>query len=249
MISGVVHTARLVQEELMDLEVQFRAAFITLTYRPGIEWAPEHVKELLRHYRRWCQRHRCEFRYVWVMELTKAGVPHYHIVAWLPRGITPPLPDKQGWWAHGMTQAKWARSPVGYLAKYASKGLDGSQALPRGARLWGCGGVSKDVRAKRSYFLAPGWARSVSEPCGEIKKLAGGWWAILSTGFRVRTPWQVDFGAGVLRWRGWTSWDVEFFGDASLYKPIPEEKPSESYRPVNRTARHPEKRQVGERPV
>ena len=35
-----------------------------------------------------------------------------------------PKADKQGWWRHGMTNTVPARSPVGYLCKYTSKGID-----------------------------------------------------------------------------------------------------------------------------
>ena len=62
--------------------------------------------------------------YVWVLELTKRGRPHYHVLFWLPRGISMPKADKQGWWRHGMTNTVPARSPVGYLCKYTSKGID-----------------------------------------------------------------------------------------------------------------------------
>jgi len=210
MIRGVKTTSRLVQQELTELGVRFRAAFITLTYAPQVEWSPRHVAALLQHYRKWCRRRRVEFRYVWVMELTQRGVPHYHVIAWLPRGVTPPLPDKQGWWPHGKTQAKWAYSPVGYLVKYASKGIDSAHSLPKGARLWGCGGVSKEVKVERSFWLAPVYVRQLSlNEVGKCEKREG-WWTNYAAGVRVRSPWEFDLSANVLRYRGWTEWDIEF---------------------------------------
>jgi hypothetical protein len=217
MVKGVLHTARVMSESLRDQGIAYRAAFITLTYAPDVNWQALHIRDLLSHYRKWCLRRRIEFRYVWVMELTKAGRPHYHIVAFLPKGYTPPLPDKQGWWPHGKTQAKWARSPVGYIAKYASKGNEGRGELPKGARLWGSGGVTKELRPAIRWALAPSWVRFVSgDPSEPIRhrtsaKDGDSWWEFPNRGFRCGSPWQYDGSLGIVRWKGWTAWDVEFF--------------------------------------
>jgi len=218
LVRGVIHTAKGIVSCLEDQGEKFRSAFITLTYRPGVEWSPKHIASLLDHYRKWCLRRRVEFRYVWVLELTQAGRPHYHIVAFLPLGITPPLPDKQGWWPHGMTQAKWARSPVGYLAKYASKGTDTSRGeLPKGARLWGSGGVSKTVRVQVRWACAPSWVRFLSgDPSEPVRKRTSAkdgdsWWEFPARGIACASPYEFDVSFGVVRWKGWSSWDVAFF--------------------------------------
>ena len=216
MARGVVQTAKGLEASLTSAGVKFRTAMVTLTYRPGAEWAASHVRDVLRHYRLWCLRRHVEFRYVWVLELTRAGVPHYHIVIFLPLGITPPLPDKQGWWPHGMTQAKWARSPVGYIAKYASKGSDGRGELPKGARLWGSGGVSKDIKGVVRWALAPSWVRFLSgDPSESVRKRTvakdgDDWWEFGDRGFMCRSPWGFDAITGVVQWRGWAAWDVEY---------------------------------------
>jgi hypothetical protein len=140
----------------------FRTALITLTYRPDVAWEPRHIAELIKHYREWFKRkHKLAFHYVWTVELQGSGKPHYHIVAWFPRGVVPPLPDKQGWWPHGMTNAVFAYSPVGYVAKYASK-TEGKSAehLPKNARLWGYGGLSGDEKGPVLYALCPRWLKS-----------------------------------------------------------------------------------------
>lgn len=139
----------------------FRTALITLTYRPDVEWSPRHISELIKNYREWFKRkHGLIFHYVWTVELQGNGKPHYHLVAWLPKGVKPPLPDRQGWWPHGMTNAVYARSPVGYIAKYASKseGKSGEHLPPR-ARLWGYGGLTAVEKAPVYYALAPRWLR------------------------------------------------------------------------------------------
>ena len=138
---GVLFTARALEEGLASGGVRVRKAFITLTYREGMPWRPEHISATLACYVEWARRRGYHLAYAWVMELTQRGVPHYHIVMWLPLGVTPPLPDKQGWWKHGMSQAKWVRSPIGYLAKYLSKGLSG-YTFPKGVRIWGSGGLT-----------------------------------------------------------------------------------------------------------
>jgi hypothetical protein len=205
---GVICSAKIIQDEMTEAEESFRVAFITLTYRPGVSWESMHIADLVQRYRMWCKRRGIAFRYVWVLELTRAGVPHYHIAAWLPRGITPPLPDKAGWWPHGMTQAKWARSPVGYLAKYASKGADGS--LPRDARLWACGGMSAKARALRCWSLAPRWLRRVVERGSVFKRLRCGWWEDKSARIRFRTPWDFDKVTRTCVERAWTTDDIVY---------------------------------------
>ena len=128
----------------------------------------------------------------------------------IPRGYTPPLPDKQGWWRKGMSNARWARSPVGYIAKYASKGTSGE--LPRGARLHGHIGLTEIMLALRSWSVAPVWLRQFCERGNRLMK-NGSWWRDCVTRIEYRTPWVMDGfrdGGIELRWVGWTVEDVRF---------------------------------------
>lgn len=207
MRKGVLTSARLIQEELQNAGVPYRSALVTLTYRSGEEWAPCDINALLAHYRKWAKRRSAWVRYVWTLELTKAGRPHYHIVLFLPRGVTPPLPDKQGWWRKGMTNAKWARSPVGYIAKYASKGGVFACELPKGARLWGCSSLSTLNSCRLRWSLAPSWLQKLI-PFEDGVSRVRGWWLNASTGWAYSSPWLFDCcrsGAVVLRWIGWTA--------------------------------------------
>lgn len=211
-------------------EHEFRCALLTLTYAPGVEWEASQVRRLLDRYRQWAKRNKCVFSYVWVMELHKSGVPHYHVVFWVTGGKTPPFPDAEGWWPHGKSNAVWARSPVGYIAKYASKGS--SADVPGGARLWGAGGLTAAARAERSWCLAPKWLRGVTEPGTLVRKaqvvieevaLSGKRmvsnciaWVSAATGMAFFSPWEfAGFGpAGIeLRHRGF----IECFAPGGDY--------------------------------
>lgn len=156
-----------------------RAVMITLTYRPDINWRSEHISQCLAHWRDELRGRK--LRYVWVMELTKAGRPHYHVVVWLPIGLRLEKPDRSGAWPHGMTRIEVARNAVGYLVKYATKGTDGVN-LPRGARMFGVGGLSADSRVKRAWAMLPRYQRVRCEPGDRVARLRGGGWIARETG-------------------------------------------------------------------
>lgn len=211
---GVLASARLIQESLQIKGFRYRAAMITLTYAAHCEWSPLHVAEYLKCVREWARRRQIPLRYVWVMELTKAGKPHYHCLFWLPRGYSMPMADKQGWWKHGSTRSEWARSPVGYLVKYASKGAYWAEAqdLPVGARLWASGGLTPDQVRSRAWYMAPMWLRELVPAGDGVRRDPHGWWRNAATGWGYRSPWVVDISRGVLRWIGWTVEDISIPG-------------------------------------
>jgi hypothetical protein len=177
---GVVAAADLLQREGIDGH-RVWAAFITLTYRPGARWSPRHVSQFSDCARKWLARRGVAFRRVWVMELTRAGVPHYHVMVWLPHGVKLPRPDDAGWWPHGMTRIERARNPVGYLVKYASKGSQGD-AFPRGARIHGCGGLSAGSRIERAWRMLPAYVRARFAPGDRARRCPGGGWVSQATG-------------------------------------------------------------------
>jgi hypothetical protein len=181
--------------------IRTRAAFVTLTYRDGAEWSPRHVSELQKRYAHWLARRGHRLRSVWVLELTKAGVPHYHLIMMLPRGLTPPKPDKQGWWPHGLTRVEWARNATGYLAKYASKG-QADFAFPRGARLYGVRGLGR-LRPSFRHHMRPRWQRRAFTASDTLRRVPGGYWCHAETGELLQSPYEL-----VARCPRWT-W-VEF---------------------------------------
>lgn len=149
---------------------------VTLTYRPGVDWKPSHVRAALTHYREWCRRRRVPCRYVWVAELQKRGAVHYHIACWLPEGMRPPKFDVQGWWPHGSTNRVVARKAVPYLMKYLSKG-SGSMALPDGARGYGVGGLEFAQRRARRWLRLPGFVKARSDVFDDWTLATGGGWS------------------------------------------------------------------------
>lgn len=202
---STVTAARLITEDTNSGGFRWKAAMVTLTYRPGLSYSPRHVSDFLQRARQWAARRGFPLRYVWVLELTKAGAPHYHAVLWLPKGTSMPKPDKQGWWSHGLTRIEWARNAVGYIAKYASKGCD-VQSLPSGARICGAGGLTDDARNERAWWLSPGWVRESWTSADRPRRApagVGGWLSTVS-GEWLPSPWRVGFDHGqvYIRWVG-----------------------------------------------
>lgn len=171
---------------------------VTTTYRDGQYWDPKDITGLVKRIRQWLERKNIEMRYVWVMEYTKKGAPHYHMLVWLPLGVTLPFCDKRGWWTKGCTNQKWARCAGGYLAKYVSKGSDVQQYV-RGARHHGNGGLEGETLLEQRWWKLPAWLREVVEPSDGLKRAAngtGGGYVNPGTGECFLSPYEVFFQHG-----------------------------------------------------
>lgn len=121
-------------EEVEALGVKFKAHFLTMTYREGVEWSPRHITDCIKAMRAYFGRGSkgkrdkngkivgafapCTFRYVWVAEIQEKrssrtaehGV-HYHMIVWLPADVKIPFLDvalrgdgHHPWWPHGSTR-------------------------------------------------------------------------------------------------------------------------------------------------
>lgn len=194
----VITSARLHSEEMTTGGGRYRAAMITLTYRDSEEWEPKDITGMLKSAREYLRRKSVHFRYTWVLELTKRGRPHYHVMLWLPLGRQLPKIDKRGWWKKGLTRIEWARNPVGYLAKYASKGLPQGAKLPDGARICGTAGLTRQSRHEMGWWKCPSYVRDVITAPSHMRRAKGGGWLNVPTGEVFRSPWK--FG-GVSRGR------------------------------------------------
>lgn len=207
---SVITSARLHDEEAKA--TGFRGAWymLTLTYRDGCNSGPRDISDLLRAMRRYFNvtRSRAKrfagqvFRYLWVGELTQRGIPHYHVLIWIPQGMYFGKVDQRGWWPHGSSQIEKARNAVGYLAKYASKftSLVAGQ-FPKGFRTHGCGGLNQESKRELRYWKAPVSAREVLGVAADIRKALGGWFDKL-TGEFWPSPWRVTiFGGRTIAWK------------------------------------------------
>lgn len=155
--------------------------FVTLTYRGVNDWRSDHKSAATERYRRYCARIGVLCRYVWVAETQDRGAVHYHLLAWLPRGVRMPFWDRPttspsgrtaaAFWPHGWTNVQRARAGVGYLMKYVSKG-DGQAAFPHGLRLHGAGGLDEHGKAVRAWSGLPEWAKR-EHGVGELRRVGG----------------------------------------------------------------------------
>lgn len=174
------------------------AHFVTLTYVGVNDWRADHISDATEQFRRYCARLRIECRYVWVAELQKRGAVHYHLLAWLPKGVAMPHWDKPhltpsgrtvaAFWSHGMTNCQVARSGVGYLMKYLSK-LGPETVFPPHLRLYGCGGLTGQARTTRSWYNLPEWAKR-EHGVGDLKR-QGSRLIVIETGEILPAMYQV----------------------------------------------------------
>ncbi len=176
---------------------KWRVAMLTLTYRPDVEWFAFQISDCLRLIRQYLARKGVEFRYIWVQEHTKRGMPHYHVLIWLPLGLSLPKPDKRGWWPHGMTKIEWARNAVGYIAKYASK-ADSLHPFATGARIYGVGGLTGSALIKWRWWRLPGWLRDIAASTDLFVRHVGGGFVSRVSGEIIFSPFIVFFKNGYL---------------------------------------------------
>lgn len=176
------------------------AWFVTLTYIGVNDWSPEHLTRATDAYRRFCRRLGVPARYLWVSELQRRGAVHYHLVAWLPRGVRMPKWDVvtvspsgrciSPIWPHGMAnrqKVRERRSSIGYLMKYLSKTTP-FHVFPDGLRLFGVGGLDAQSRAVRTWSNLPEWAKR-EYGVGELVR-SGSSLVLVDTGEIVPPMWS-----------------------------------------------------------
>ncbi|MFZ6846474.1 rolling circle replication-associated protein [Undibacterium sp. RuTC16W] len=173
----------------------WRCAMLTLTYAPERQWESGHLPKILSAIRKYLKRKGAELRYLWVLEQTKQGCPHYHVLVWLPPSLEFPMPDLRGWWPWGMTHSTWATYSVSYITKYASK-CNPRYPLPKGARLYGSGGLSGAAKIESNWSKLPPWARGLVSRSEEYYKPKGGGITLKVTGEILLAPFKAVFKHG-----------------------------------------------------
>ena len=186
--ASVITGARLMSEQMEGKKSRYQGVFVTLTYRPDVDWSARHVTDFLKPARQWASRKGLSLPYVWVAELHKSGRVHFHVLLFLPVGINLPKPDKRGWWPHGMTKTERARNAVGYMAKYVSKGSY-DHPFPPGLRSYCVGGLEESRRRELRWWKAPGYARHYIPMGADIRRAPGGW-VDRDTGLLLRSPFE-----------------------------------------------------------
>ncbi|MDR3451926.1 MAG: hypothetical protein P4L96_03860 [Rhodoferax sp.] len=166
-----------------------RVWFVTLTYRGVDDWKANHITSAIKCARQWLKRRTGhKLRYTWVAELQTRGAVHYHLAVWLPKGLTLPKFDKQGWWPYGMTNVQRSFNPVGYLMKYLSK-VGAFHKFPKGCRLFGIGGLDAQARGIRTWINYPQWLKQTAG-VGEVVRRAGRY-LVRETGEILKSPFRM----------------------------------------------------------
>jgi hypothetical protein len=187
----------------------YQVLFITLTYREADAWRADHVGRYINAVRNDYRRKTGDsLRYVWVgetqperLERTGDAVIHYHVIFWVLRSYWMPKADKRGWWPHGMTKTERARLEggsvvylMGYIKKQKSK-----EGLPRGARIFGVGGLTPAGRCIRRWVHMPRFLQARYDCRAQVRRAAGGGW-VDGDGVLWASEWGVSaFGNGYTR--------------------------------------------------
>jgi len=200
MKKGVMTTARLVNDRLKNEPIRWVPVMVTLTYAKPDDWQPNQITQFVNRVQMYAKRRGYTFPNVWVMELTKAGVPHYHCLFWIPARLRLPHSDRQGWWSHGSTNLIRVKNAVGYVAKYASKFESKDATFPHGCRIHGIGGITKLEKRVVAWWKLPKDLRTGDEGSVSWSRRVGGGWVCRETGELKDSLWGLSaVGDGVVR--------------------------------------------------
>ena len=168
-----------------------RPVMVTLTYSAAADYTAKQINEYTRNVKRRVARQtgqRCAYQ--WVMELTKAGKPHYHVLWWLPAKVRLRKADECGDWPHGYTRTERAKHGPKYLAKYVSKGSASYETnqLPKNARMFYVTGTPDASHKART----PAWLReNLTSPGDRITRLPKLGWVHKQTGELFNSPYTL----------------------------------------------------------
>ena len=167
-----------------------RAVAVTLTYRNPAAFASKHISGYLDRVRRILKRQGCGLPYLWVLE--RATTLHYHLLLWLPRTykLDPKWISKC--WLWGSTWVDGCRSARAW-GRYIAK-CGGVAALPKGARIYGYGGLDNAGKTAVSRAALPRWILPLLPASHRARRCPGGGWVDCTTGEVFQSPYR------------WTPW-------------------------------------------
>lgn len=182
---------RVIQEQQRYAKTNgFRAVALTLTYRNAELFSAKHISAFLDTLRRALKRLGHVMPYAWVLE--SGSHVHYHLILWLPCGFTLSYAKLAKWWPWGSTWLEFCRS-VKAWACYICK-FDSIFKLPKGARVYGYGGLDEPGRLAISRAGWPRWLRALLPVGHRARRISGRGWVDVQTGEiysspYVWTPW------------------------------------------------------------
>jgi len=187
----------------------YRLVMVTLTYDTLHEWAAGDIADYINKLSHFLGSDM--LTYCWVDELQTAhrdGVPHYHVMLMVKRGVDVPAPDTSGMWVKGLSNRETKHS-VYYLMEYAKKsdqkGL-GEYHYPPGCRIFAASWrhlvaialqQGEQVREYAAYLIRltmlPRWVKDVCKSTTDllsIRRRTGGGWVL---GDHVyKSPWMLQ---------------------------------------------------------
>ena len=162
-----------------------RAVAITLTYKTNGKFGSKHISVFLDSIRRALKRKGYSLPYVWTLE--SEGRLHYHLMLWLPREYKLDLHKLNKWWPWGSNWVENCQSPSAWGC-YLSK-CESISKLPRGARLFGYGGLDEEGKAAVILAKLPIWLRALLPNTILVRKITGGGWINMETGEWYQSPY------------------------------------------------------------
>jgi len=178
--------SRVIKEQSRYAKVaNLRAVALTLTYADAAAFSPKHISAFLNRLRRVLKRIGFSLPYAWVLEC--ASHLHYHLIVWLPRGYKLDQTKLSKLWSWGSTWLESCRSVSGwgrYMVKFNSVAK-----LPRGARLYGYGGLDEIGKIAVSRSGLPRWLLALLPVGHLVCRCIGGGWVNTVTAEIYRSPY------------------------------------------------------------
>jgi len=162
------------------------AVAVTLTYACDDDFCPKHITRFINSLRAKLKRQGHQLPYIWVIE--RAGVLHYHLALWLPKGFKLSCTELAKWWPWGSTWIAACRKVSAWI-HYVSK-RESKAELPSGARLFGCGGLDAQGKESVQYAMYPLWLKAVLPPNAKIKRVPKLGWVNVDTQEIYESPWE-----------------------------------------------------------
>ncbi|HQJ56147.1 MAG TPA: hypothetical protein PLH46_00765 [Caldisericia bacterium] len=134
--------------------------------------------------RKFCDRRGIKIHgYLWVLEKQKRGVPHYHAVIVVNRGVKIPKPDKS-WWNYGASSIK-ASDYFSY--KYLTKESQAIVTRTIKKFVHRCGvGCLGDAKEWFDYLSLCRALKIMSRKFGELCRKVKGKWTFVENNVRVK---------------------------------------------------------------